>query len=28
MEDRVEWHYRNLSPELAVDALDELRRAS
>lgn len=28
MEDRVEWHYRNLSPALAEDALDELRRAS
>jgi len=28
MEDRVEWHYRNLSPGLADTALDELRRAS
>lgn len=28
MEDRVEWHYRNLSPKLAEDALDDLRRAS
>jgi transketolase len=28
MEDRLDWHYRNLSSELANQALDELRRAS
>jgi transketolase len=28
MEGRLEWHYRNLSPELAGRARDELRRAS
>jgi transketolase len=26
MEDRLEWHYRNLSPELARQALDEIER--
>lgn len=26
MEDRLEWHYRNLTPELAAQALDELDR--
>jgi transketolase len=27
MEDRLEWHYRNLSPELAQQALQELEDA-
>jgi transketolase len=28
MENRLEWHYRNLTPELAEQALEELRSAS
>jgi transketolase len=27
MEDRLEWHYRNLTPELAHQALRELEAA-
>ena len=26
MEDRLEWHYRNLTPELARRALEELEK--
>jgi hypothetical protein len=27
MEDRLDWHYRNLTPELAAEALAALRRS-